>query len=213
MTLLLISPMTTRGCLLLHELAVERDDDHGELAVVGEELALDDVVGLQGADHRIEGRAVRRQLVRHQWRRISRWIRLAACRQHRHEAGNAVDELQLRRQIGEGFEPLALQEVLAFDDHEHVVLARRKAAVDRLVAMELLGVGAKQLRQRVIDLQLGNAHGAQHGGDDDEDRDNVGRAQRDEPQLLQAEREHKRPARLLSAPHSSPVGTRSGAAS
>ena len=32
------------GGLLLHGLAVERDDDHRELAVVGQELALDDVV-------------------------------------------------------------------------------------------------------------------------------------------------------------------------
>ena len=140
--------MTTLRGLLLHDLAVERDDDHRQLAVVGEELAFDDVVGLERVDHRIEGGTVLRHLVGHERRRITRRIRLAARRQHGDEARDAVDELQLRRQAGEGLELLALQEVVALDDDEHVVLARGKARVDRLVAAELLGVGAEQLRQR-----------------------------------------------------------------
>ena len=41
--------------LLVHDLAVERDDDERELAVVGQELALDDVVGLERRDDRVVG--------------------------------------------------------------------------------------------------------------------------------------------------------------
>ena len=46
--------------------------------------------------------------------------------------------------------------------------------------------------------------------DDDEDGDDGGRLQRDEPELLQPEREHEVPALLVSVTHSSPVGASFG---
>ena len=102
---------------------------------------------------------------------------------------------------------LPFQEVGPLHDHEHVVLAGGKAPVDRLVAVELLRVGAEQLRQRVIDLQLGDADGRQHGDHRHEHCDDIGRLEGEKPQPLQAEREHECPARLLSAAHRSPLGT------
>ena len=53
-----------------------------------------------------------------------------------------------------------LQEVLALDHHQHVVLAGGKAPVDLLVAAEFLGVGAEQLGERIVDLQLEDADAA-----------------------------------------------------
>ncbi len=169
-TVVLMSPMTTLRGLLLHDLAVERDDDHRQLAVVGEELAFDDIVRLERGDHRVVGGTVLGHLVGHQRRRVTRSIRLAARRQHGDEARDAVDELQLGRQSGEGLELLALEQVVTFDDDEHVVLARGKALVDRLVAAEFLGVGAEQLGEEIVDLQLGQADEAEDSGDRDEDR-------------------------------------------
>ena len=87
------------------------------------------------------------QLVGHDRRGIARGVRRAARRHHRDEPRDAVDELQLRRQLGEGLQ-LCASGVGPLDHHQHIVLARGKAPVDRLVAAKLLGVGAKQLRQR-----------------------------------------------------------------
>ncbi len=160
------------GGLLLHHLAVERDDDHRQLAVVGEEFSFDDVVRLERRDHRVVGGTVLGHLIWNKRRGVTARIRLAARRQHRDEARDAVDELQLRRQTREGLELLALEEVGSLDDDEHVVLAGGKALVDRLVAAELLGVGAEQLREGIVDLQLEDADKAEdrrYGHEDGDD--------------------------------------------
>ena len=85
------------------------------------------------------------QLVGHDRRRIAGRIRLAARREHGHQPVHAVGQLQVDDGAAEGLELRLLQEVLALDDDQHVVLAGGKAAVDLLVAAELLGVGAEQL--------------------------------------------------------------------
>ena len=189
------------GGLLLHDLAIEGDDDHRQLAVVGKELALDDVVGFERGDHRIVGRTILRQFVGHERGCIPRRIGLGARRQHGDEAGDAVDELQFRRQPGEGLELLALQEVGPLDHDQHVVLAGGKALVDRLVAAEFLGVGAKQLGQGIVDLQPENAHEAEDGGNDGEDGDERGGLQCNEAEPLQAQRKHEVAVLLFSVTH------------
>ncbi len=194
------------GGLFLHHLAIERDDDHRQLAVVGKELALDDVVGLEGRDHRIVGGTVLRQFVGHERRGIAGRIGLGARRQHGDEPGDAVDELQLRRQSGKRLELLALQEVGPLDHDQHIVLAGGKALVDRLVAAEFLGVGAKQFGKGIVDLQPQDAHEAEDGGNDDEDGDERGGFQRNEAEPFQAQRKHEVAVLLFSVTHGSPVG-------
>ena len=91
------------------------------------------------------------QVVGHDRRRVAAGVRLAARREHGDEAVDAVGQLQIDDGAPERLELRLLQQVLALHDHEHVVLAGGKAAVDLLVAAEFLGVGAEQLGQRVVD--------------------------------------------------------------
>ena len=93
------------------------------------------------------------QLVGHDRRRVAGGVRLAARRQHGDEAVDAVGQLQIDDGAAEGLELRLLQEVLALDHHQHVVLAGGEAAIDLLVAAELLGIGAEELGERVVDPQ------------------------------------------------------------
>ncbi len=144
------------GALLLHRGPVEGQHGQRQLAVVGQELARNDLIALERGDHGIVGRPVG-QLVGNDRRRIARGVRLAARRQHRHDAVHAVGQLQVDDGAAEGFELLLLQEILALDHHQHVVFAGRKAAVDLLVAAEFLRVGAEQLGERIVDLEAREA--------------------------------------------------------
>ncbi len=79
-----------------------------------------------------------------------------------------------------------MQQVLAFDHHQDVELARRKAPGDVFVLLEFGGVGAKQLAQRIVDLETVEPEygGGHEYGEDDRAGDR--RAQRDQPDALQA---------------------------
>ncbi len=144
------------GALLLHRLAVERDDGQRQLAVGRQELALDDVVVAHLLDDGVVLGPVG-QVVGHDRRRVAAGVRLAAGRQHGDEAVHPVGQLQVDDGAPECLQLRLLQEVLALHHHQHVVLAGGKAPVDLLVAAELLGVGAEQLRERVVDPEPGAA--------------------------------------------------------
>ena len=176
------------GALGLHELAVERDDGQRQLPVRRQELALDDVVGPHRLDDLVVLGAVG-QLVGHDRRRIAVRVRLAAGREHGDQPVHAVGELQVDDGAAEGFELRLLEEVLALDDDQHVVLAGGKAAVDLLVAPELLGVGAEELGKRVVDPEQRQAPARQDGQRDDQQKRDGRRPQPDQTQPLQSERE------------------------
>ena len=61
------------------------------------------------------------------------------------------------RDLPERFQLLALQQVGPLDHGKDVVLAGGKALVDVLVLAEFDGVGAEQLRQRIVDLDAREA--------------------------------------------------------
>ena len=194
-------PITSLAPFSAHRLAVEREDGQRQLAVGREELALDDVVGAHRLDDGVVLGPVG-QVVGHDRRRIARRVRLAARRQHGDEAVDAVGQLQVDDGAAEGLELRLLQEVLALHHHQHVVLAGGKAAVDLLVAAELLGVGAEQLGERIVDAQQEQAPDRERGDQHDERKGDGRRPQSDETELLQPER--KGPLRCVHAGVHSP---------
>jgi hypothetical protein len=66
-------------------------------------------------------------------------------REQRDDAARAVDQLDVGDEVAKLLERAPRQQVVAFDDDEHVVFARRKAACHLLELLELGRVGAKQL--------------------------------------------------------------------
>src|SRR5262249_58117970 len=96
-------------------------------------------------------------------------------------------------------------DALAVDDDQHVVFARRKACGHLFVLLELGGFGAKELAQRVIDLNAQHSDRGKGRQKDEYDRARNGKTQRDEPESLDAEREPKR-AFLLGYSRAGAVG-------
>ena len=81
----------------------------------------------------------------------------------------------------------AIEQTLAFDDDEHIEFARRKPSCHFLILLEFRRVGTKQLAQRIVDLELGDA---ETRGDCEEDRgkgDDTGKVQGDETDAFDAE--------------------------
>ena len=70
------------GALLLHRLAIESQHRQRQFAVVGQELARNDLIDLEGGDDGVVSGVVLWQVVRNDWGRIAGGVRLAACRQH-----------------------------------------------------------------------------------------------------------------------------------
>ncbi len=145
------------GALLLHELAIERQHRQCQLAIIGQELAGDDVVGFQRRDDGVVGGFVAGEVVGDDGCGIAGGVGPAAGRQHRHHAVHAVAQLEIDDGAPEGLDLRLLEEVLALDHDKDVVLARWEASIDLLIAAELLGIGAEQLRQGVVDPQQGKA--------------------------------------------------------
>jgi len=79
--------------------------------------------------------------------------------------------LQIGDHVAHFFEVVARQERLALDHDQHVELGRRKALGHRLVLLEILGVGAEQLAQGVVDL---DALDAEHRGDHQREQNDDG---------------------------------------
>src|SRR5690606_32757423 len=97
---------------------------------------------------------------------------------------------------------LPLEQTLALDHDQHVVLAGGKAAVNLLVAAELLRVGAKQLRQRVVHLEACEAEGGHHRRQKHDEEGQARPAEAEEAGALQAERK-RASRRVRSGVHKS----------
>jgi len=194
-------PITVRALCSSTVGTIERDHDQRQLAVFGEELALDDVVRLQGGDHRVEGGALLGQLVGHHGGRVARRIGLGARRQHGDEAADAVGQLQLDDGVLQRLHAFAGEQGLAGDGDEDVELARRKAPVDLLVLPEFRRIGAEELRQAVVDAQVRHAPDGQSGEQQDQERREARRLQRHETEFVEAERKKKRAARRVPGGH------------
>ena len=89
-------------------------------------------------------------------------FRRLAGREQRNQPAHAVDQLKVGDEIAELLDRLPRHQVLALDHHQDVEFAGGEALGHLFVLPKLLGVGAKQLAQRVVDLDALDAE----GGDD-----------------------------------------------
>ncbi len=176
---------------------VERDDHQGQLAVLRQELAADDLVRLDALDQRIVGGALRK-VRREQGGRDVALLRRLAGREERYDAAHAVHQLDVGHEVAQLFERRALQQRLAFHDDEHVELAGREAVRQGLVLLELGRIGAEQLAERVVHLEPRQPEGRGDGQRRDHERRNERQAHGDEADPLQAERQPVRLARSRS---------------
>ena len=76
------------------------------------------------------------------------------------------------------------EQLVAFDDDQHVIFARGKPLRHFLILMELRRVRAEQLAERIVDLDAADAEGGENGGDRQNGGDEIGEAQRDEADAL-----------------------------
>ena len=194
--ILRISPTTVPSLLLDDDLGLQRQHDQRQRAVFRQQLAADDLVGFDGLDELVVGGALR-QFGREQRRRQLAGLRRLARREQRHQTAHALDELQVGDHVAHLFEVVARKQRLALDHDQHVELGRREALRHRLVLLEVLGIGAEQLAQRIVDLDALDAeHGTDHQRQQNDDGDDR-RLDRDQPHLLEPEGDAGSRLRLL----------------
>ena len=164
----------------------ERQHDQRQRAVLGQQLAADDLVGFDGLDELVVVGALRQVLGEQRRRQLAGRRRLAR-REQRNQAARAVDQLQVGDEIAQLFEVFALEQRLALDHHQHVEFDGRKALGLGLVLPVFLGIGPEQLAQRIVDL---DAVDTEQRGDEQADENDAGQDRRlngDQPQPLQPE--------------------------
>ena len=172
--------------LLRDDFAVESQQNECQRAVVGEELALDDLVVADLVDELLIGVALG-QLGGKDGAGDLAGLRRLARGEQRDLAIHAVDELKIDDEVAQSVDRFPLEQIVAADHDQHVVFARREALGDGLVVVELRRVGAEQLGQRVIDPEPRIAEARGDGDGDDERRGNQGIAKCDQTEPLDAE--------------------------
>ena len=126
-----------------------------------------------------------RQRLREHRRRQLALLRRLAGREQRNQAAHAVDQLQIGDEVAELLDRLPRHQILALDHHQHVEFAGGEALGHLFVLPKFLGVGAKQLAQRVVDLDALDAEGRDDAKQRQDDGRNNRRAQRDQADPLQ----------------------------
>ena len=171
-----------------NHLGLERQHDQRQRAVFGQQLAADDLVGFDGLDELVVVSAFRQVRGEQRRRQLARGRRLAR-REQRNDPARAIDQLQIGDEIAQFFEIGARKQCLAFDHHQHVEFGRREALGFRLVLPVVLGIGAEQLAQQIVDL---DAVDTEDRADDQSDENDAGqdrRLHRDQADPLQPERD------------------------
>ena len=110
-----------------------------------------------------------RQLLRKHRRGKPALLRRLPRREQRDEAAHAVDQLKVGDEVAELLDRIPRHQVLALDHDQHVELGGGKALGHLFVLAELLGVGAEQLAERIVDLDTLDAErrgDAKQGQDD-----------------------------------------------
>src|SRR5438270_195590 len=110
----------------------------------------------------------------------------------RDQAARAVDQLQIGDGVAQLFDVFAREQVLGFDDDEHVVFGGGKPADCFLELTVFRRVGTEELAQGIVDLEPRHAEAAEHREHDENDRSGSREAQRDQAQPLDAERQRSR---------------------
>jgi hypothetical protein len=169
-----------------NHLRLQRQHDQRQRAVLGQQLAANDLVGFDGFDELVIGVALR-QFGREQRGRQLAGLRRLARRKQRHQAAHAIDQLQVGDHVANLFEVFAGHQRLALDHDQHVEFGRREALGDGLVLLVVLRVGAEQLAQRVVDLDALDAEQRRHEQHDEDDHGYDRRLDRNQPHPLEPE--------------------------
>ena len=164
----------------------ERQHDQGQRAVLRQQLAANDLVGFDGLGELVVGGALR-QFGREQRGRQLAGLRRLARRKQRHQTAHALDQLQVGDHVADLFEVLAGQQRLALDHDQHVEFGRREALGHGLVLLVVLGIGAEQLAQRVVDLDPVDPEDRGHDQHGENDHRQDRRLDRDQAHALQSE--------------------------
>ena len=194
----LISPTALVSLLLATIVRFERQHDQRQRAVFGQQLAADDLVGFHGLDEFVVGRPLR-QFGRKQRRRQLAGLRGLARRKQRNQTAHAVDQLQVGDHVADLLEVVARQQRLAFDHDQHVEFGRREALGHGLVLLVVLGIGAEQLAERVVDL---DAIDAEKRRDEQRHQHDAGQDRLLEPRPARCARARRRCWRRPAAPRS-----------
>ena len=168
-------------------LRVERQHDQGEMPVLGQELAPDDVVGLHPIDQGVVGLPFRERVREQRRRHRMAGLRGLPGREQRDDAGRAVDELEVRDEVSEVVQRVAGEEVVRRLHHENVELVGREAPRHVLVLPELRRVRPKQLRQRIVHLEPRHPEARRHGQDQQDHRGQHGPVQAQQADALRPE--------------------------
>src|SRR5262249_15413797 len=80
---------------------------------------------------------------------VLRWL---ARRKNRNQSPGAVDQLKVDRKLTQLFQRRPLEQPVALDDDENVEFVRGKTVRDLFVGPEFVGIGSKQLAQRIVDF-------------------------------------------------------------
>ena len=184
--ILRISPTTLPRSFEETTLGFERQHDQRQRAVLRQQLAANDLVGFDGLDELVVGRAFR-QFGREQRRRQLAGLRRLPRREQRNQPAHALDQLQVGDHVADLLEVLARQQRLALDHDQHVEFGRREALGHRLVLLVVLGIGTEQLAQRVVDLDPVDPEDRSHHQHGQNDHRHDRRLDRDQPHALQPE--------------------------
>ena len=165
---------------------LERENHQRQLAVGGQQLALDDLVRSDALDQLLVGGALR-QFLGKQRRRQMAGLRRLARREQRNQPAHAVDQLQIGDGVAQLGEFVAPQQVAAGDRDQDVELARGETARHVFVGVELRRVGPEQLAQRVVDPDARDAEGGGNRENQQNGGYQEGVAQRNQPDALDSE--------------------------
>jgi hypothetical protein len=168
----------------LGDVGLQRQHDQSEFAVRRDQLAVDEFVGADLLDEVGVGLAVRQRLGKERRRNRLAGRRRLAGGEHRDDAPLALDQLQVRDEVADLLRVGALEQLIAGDDDEHIVLAGGKLARHLLVLLELRRVRSKELRQRIVDLEPLQAEDRPDSQDDEDDTDEERRLERDQSHPL-----------------------------
>ncbi len=181
----------------LDDIGLQRQDNQRQRTILGEKLAADDVVVQRAIDQRLVGGVVIGKILREERLGDAAGFGRLARGEERDDAVGAIDQLKVGDEAAQGGEGIALQHI-TLDHDQDIVLGRGEALGHLLVLLELGRIRAKQLGERIVDL---DAIEADDRGDREENSENGhrdGPAKREQADSFHAEGDADA-ARILAA--------------
>jgi hypothetical protein len=172
----------------VHCAGIEREHDQRQSAVGRKQLAADDLVRGDALDELLIGGAARKLLGNQRCRQLA-VLRGLPRREHGDDAPRPVDELQIGDEVAQLCDRGTLQQALAIDDDQDIVLARWEQAGLALIQPEFGRIGPEQLTEGVVDPDSGDAERRCDAGNDGQYADDRRKPQGKQANALDAERQ------------------------